>query len=310
MSLRKFAVVVPSLTFVLLLMGGIVHNTGSSLACPDWPLCNGQVFPKMQDGVLIEHSHRLVAGTVALLTLGLLVAFRRRAAHGGDAHIAKVATVAFALVVVQAVLGGITVKLRLPPVVSVAHLAVSQLFLQCLIYLAFLAAADGAPARAPLAGKVQRMTAWAAGLVYAQMILGAFVRHLGVGMSCGPEIPLCQGQLWPTGVHPFVSLHVIHRFFALVVLGHLVGTAIVVAKNAPNRAVKLLGIAAPLLAVVQISLGLLMATSFLDIVPRTAHLGVAAALLADLVALHLYARGSQRNQNTSASPAANRKVAA
>ena len=63
-------------------MGGLVHNTRSSLACPDWPLCFGHVFPKMEGGVLVEHSHRLVAATVTFLALGLMIgALRRATAH-------------------------------------------------------------------------------------------------------------------------------------------------------------------------------------------------------------------------------------
>src|SRR4051794_41950912 len=72
MSLRRFAIVTAACTFVLLLMGGIVHNTRSSLACPDWPLCFGRVFPKMEGGVLVEHSHRLVAATVSMLAVGVM----------------------------------------------------------------------------------------------------------------------------------------------------------------------------------------------------------------------------------------------
>ena len=52
-------------TFVLLVIGGMVHATGSSLACPDWPLCYGQFFPAMEGGVLYEHGHRLVALAVS-----------------------------------------------------------------------------------------------------------------------------------------------------------------------------------------------------------------------------------------------------
>src|SRR5512140_2903323 len=84
MKLFRYAIGLAGLTFCLLIVGGLVHNTRSSLACPDWPLCFGSAFPKMEGGVLVEHSHRLLATTVGLGTIGLLIGLWRRARRTAD----------------------------------------------------------------------------------------------------------------------------------------------------------------------------------------------------------------------------------
>src|SRR5260370_343270 len=116
MGVHRFAVATALATFCLLVAGGLVSTTESGLACPDWPLCEGQYFPKMVGGKLFEHGHRLVAGTVAVMTFALsflLFKYRRR-----DSALIRLGLIASALVVVQALLGALTVKLRLPPWVS------------------------------------------------------------------------------------------------------------------------------------------------------------------------------------------------
>src|SRR5437588_10636034 len=71
-ALHRYAILTATVTFVLIFIGGLVTSTGSALAVPDWPLSFGKFFPKMQGGVLYEHGHRMVAGVVSILTLGLM----------------------------------------------------------------------------------------------------------------------------------------------------------------------------------------------------------------------------------------------
>src|SRR5574341_337995 len=122
MAEHRLALATAAATFALLAIGGLVHATGSSLACPDWPLCYGQFFPAMEGGVLFEHGHRLVALLVALLTVALAVLVWRRRREPAPRALAALAVV---LVLAQAALGAITVIERLPLLISAAHLATS-----------------------------------------------------------------------------------------------------------------------------------------------------------------------------------------
>jgi heme A synthase len=190
-----------------------------------------------------------------------------------------------ALVVAQGLLGGLTVIYRLPPLVLVLHTATSMLFLGLLVALAWrLAGKPAAPF--PAATALLWLTAAA---VYLQIVLGAAVRHTGAGLVC-VDLPYCRGAIWPSGVHPAVHLHMAHRAFAFVVL-LLVGWNAAKAFGA-GRA-RVLVLAGPALAVFQIVLGVLTISTFKDLVPVTAHLLVAALLLADLVSLVVLAGPSR-----------------
>ena len=134
---HRFAVATAVATYLLILIGGLVHGTGSSLACPDWPTCYGSLMPKMEGGVLVEHSHRLAAGTVVILTLALAAMLTTTAAKdAGLRRVRPFGWLAVGLVFVQALLGGITVMLRLPTPVSPAHTGTSLLFFLTVLYIA------------------------------------------------------------------------------------------------------------------------------------------------------------------------------
>ena len=332
MWVRRLAVAAALLTLVLIVAGGLVTNTDSGLACPDWPTCFGSPMPEMAGGVAVEHTHRLIATLVGLCTVGLcigtlprrqwlllcgafaplllggaFVAARLQQRDGAlpawpslivDAGFAgcawafarahgrgRLAVLALALVMAQGLLGGLTVIYRLPPTVLVLHLATSMLFLSTALVLAWkLSGAQPAGPRTPLL--------WiTAGLIYFQILLGATVRHTGAGLVC-VDLPYCRGALWPGGVHPAVHLHMLHRVVALAALALVCWNAARIARGARGVA-KLLAWAGPVLVLLQIALGVATILTFKELVPVTAHLLVAALLLADLVSLLVLTRPAQ-----------------
>jgi heme A synthase len=111
--------------YVLIVIGGIVSSTGSGLACPDWPLCRGQVVPALTLSVLIEFTHRVWTIVVTLLIVAtLLFAWSK---YRWPSKITKLSTLTFALLLCQIILGMITVDTRTLPAAVTAHLAVATL---------------------------------------------------------------------------------------------------------------------------------------------------------------------------------------
>lgn len=272
-------------TFALLLIGGAVNPTGSSLACPDWPLCWGEWVPEMTGGVLFENSHRLAAEAVGLLVLILAVVTWRT--RGPARRFRGLVVVALLAVVVQGVLGGITVLLHLPTLVSTAHLALATAFFLLLVQAALRMRAEVAELPpAPAEAWARRLAALAFGLTYAQVVLGGFMRHTGAGRACGTEVPTCGGEWWP---ELWASrVHQLHRG-AGVALALLVVPVAVVAWRAAGRhglpLARLAAAAAPVLVVVQVVLGVLTVTSAIGLAEVEAHFGVGILLVADLFVL-------------------------
>src|SRR5712691_13476948 len=110
-GLHRFAVATAGATLVLLFLGGLVTSTGSGLAVPDWPLSFGQVFPPMVGGVLFEHGHRLAASLVGTLTVILALWTVLKESRPA---VRALGLIALFTVILQGVLGGVTVLYKLP----------------------------------------------------------------------------------------------------------------------------------------------------------------------------------------------------
>ncbi len=274
LRLDRLALGTVGATLALMTLGSVVHATGSSLACPDWPLCHGSVFPAMTGGVEFEHSHRLAAAAVVMLTLVLTVASWRRVGRTERG----LALAACALVAVQAGLGAATVLMGLPWAVSVAHLATSMAFLGVLVALA-ARLGDFPHTRAD--GVTRAWLTAAVGLAYGQVVLGALVRHTGAAFVC-PGLLSCAGAIWPADL--LQRLHMVHRFGAVSVFVAVVAsTAVRCRKVRPAGAGLALLVAPLVLAFGQIALGIAVVSTGPTVAIVTAHHLAGALLLASLV---------------------------
>ena len=174
----RLALATLAATCVLILLGGLVTNTGAALAVPDWPDTFGYnmaLFPwsKMVGGILYEHSHRLMGALVGLLTLTLAGALWR---EGG--RLRRLGLIAVVAVVAQGVLGGLRVVL-LEDTLAIFHGCLAQAFFALLAAIALLTAPRGRVAAPTIEPALKGLVVVAPFLVYIQIVFGALLTHAG-----------------------------------------------------------------------------------------------------------------------------------
>lgn len=321
---RFFSLVIIFTTLSLIALGGYVHNTEASLACPDWPMCYGSFFPKMEGGILFEHGHRLMGALVGLFNIVLVVLTymnaKKKELDPLNDKAFSLSVLTLFLVIVQGMLGGLTVIYRLPTIVSTSHLALA------LVYLFFLVRLDHA-----VADHKQRVESqqnrffhqlWnpvikhylfiAGGIIYLQSVLGAFMRHAGAGASCGLgpnawhlclDVTTWNQTWWPTS--PAAEVHMAHRYFALVAsvvviyaLIRLIWFLKAIAKAGDGAVLSgrlyLCAVLAFVFLLAQVSLGVLTVYYNLTPLPTTLHLVFAALLLLVLWKAYLYTEAQEQ----------------
>ena len=288
--LHRYAVLVASATVLLLTAGGLVTSTNSGLAVPDWPTTYGWnmfTFPlsKMVGGIYYEHGHRLIASTVGFLTIGLALWIWR---VDSRRWMRRLGVVALAAVITQGVLGGITVLYFLPAPVSIAHAGLAQLFFAITVSLAlFTSRGWQQPVASVEDSRLRRLALTTTALIYAQVLLGATMRHTGAGLAI-PDFPLAFGHLVPPFWNFGVAIHFAHRVGALIVtLAVFAGASHVWYHHRRVRALQLPAVLASVLVVVQILLGALTVLSGRNVAINTAHVVTGALLLACSLILSL-----------------------
>lgn len=285
---HRFAVLAACATLCLIFVGGLVTSTGSGLAVPDWPLSFGQVFPPMVGGVLYEHGHRLVAAFVGVLTVTMAVLLSNWEPR---AWVRRLGWGALAAVLLQGALGGLTVLLRLPTLVSVAHACLAQVFLCLNVTIAVCTSPRWLASRRvgveTAVPSLRTLTRATVGLIFVQLILGAWMRHTGAGLAI-PDFPLALGRVIPPFASQGVLIHFLHRAGALVVAVVISWTVVRVLSAFWREAqLRRPAIALFVLLMLQLTLGALTIWTQRAVTPMTAHVAVGAAVLATSVVLAL-----------------------
>lgn len=289
--LHRYAVLTSSCTFLLVISGGLVTSTGSGLAVPDWPLSYGMFFPPMVGGILYEHGHRMIAGTVGIMTMLLSLWVWRSEPRRWVRRLSAAAVLA---VLIQAGLGGLTVIFLLPTAVSVTHAGLAMGFFSITCALALVTSPSwlGNVDRehsAVSAGSVSlpRLATTATLVIYAQIVIGAMVRHTGSGLAC-PDFPLCNGQVVPAIDSIGVALQLMHRLGAIGVAVMVIWVYRRVLKNyATIPTLVVPATIALTLVAIQLLLGALTVWNALAVEPTTAHVGGGALLLITMLTLTL-----------------------
>ena len=183
-GLHRFAIFTSCVTLALIVAGALVTSNDAGLSVPDWPTSFGSIYkmPQMVGGILYEHGHRMVAEFVGFLTIVLAIwtwrAEKRR-------WMRWLGLAALATVILQGVLGGVTVLLYLPPAVSSAHAALAQTFFCISVTIAIFTGRRWVEEVPRVELDVRwpslfTLTLLSIFVLYVQLILGAMFRHHGL----------------------------------------------------------------------------------------------------------------------------------
>jgi cytochrome c oxidase assembly protein subunit 15 len=177
-GVHKFALFVVAWATLLLCAGALVTSEDAALAVPDWPLSYGSITPPMVGGIAFEHSHRVIAAILGLLIIGLAIVLWRKDERPA---VRWLGIAAVGGVILQGVLGGLTVLKLLHYWLPVMHACLGQLMFVTLVAIAVVTSHWWVSERPQYEDKaspaIHTVVILNAGAIFLQIALGAAFRH-------------------------------------------------------------------------------------------------------------------------------------
>ncbi len=290
-TLATFAGFAFAWVFVLVTLGAFTTSIGAGMAFPDWPLSNGSLNPPgwlTTLDMFAEHSHRLSAGVMSTLTLILAIWIWMKEPR---AWLRKLAIFAFALVIAQAVVGGLRVLLEPKQVESLAttvgqlfamlHAILAQMFACTLLAIAVACSRAWLSRPVPVSRSLQRLGLLCCGLVFIQLAIAAVMRHSFAGLAI-PFFPFSTNDhhLLPPIWGFKIAIHFAHRVMALLLSIAAIAYAVAIWRDAgASQGMKTGASLMVSLLVLQVLLGATIIWTFRDPAIATAHVLVGALTL-------------------------------
>ncbi len=298
-SLRRLSYTALGLAFAQIVFGAIVRITGSGMGCGDhWPKCAGQWFPPHDRiDLIIEISHRYIAFALSMIVFGLFLTAlrdRKQPGVGGQGGVLRPTGVAAGLVITAALLGGVTVKMGLNPLLIVAHLTVAMSLLATLAIAVSRAGGFAAGAELSSASPRSWRSARAAVvLTLVVLIFGALTANLpDAAASCG-GFPWCR-TIASHGAGLYVQIT--HRILAFLLFGHLIGVVVATSRRKEPVIIVRAARAALGAAILQVLVAAAMIEMHFPPVFRSLHQAFGTLVWLSVVVLAIITRRAASNE--------------
>ncbi|MEK3855432.1 COX15/CtaA family protein [Cytobacillus sp. FSL H8-0458] len=288
MKIKRLAFLTIILTYILIIFGGYVASSESGMGCgPEWPLCNGLVIPVLEGDTLIEFAHRVIGAVLGIMTAVLYFSIlQSKQVRGLD----KASKVLMLLLIIQILLGAAVVWLDLPAIIVSVHLMVAMFFLAVLIWIWQHADEQSSRTKTRKEQSIQNKFKALLILLLLTLFLGAYIKHQSFGLACSwlectsGFIPVSFPEIIQTG----------HRLLAGVLSLYIFILTYLSLKNRWEAGLQNRLMAASLLVLGQIIIGILTIVSYIEISWAVLHLAFGTALFAVICEAAVFASSSSR----------------